>query len=318
MRLGPTWSTRSPSDRLLAIALGVSIALHVVVLSLKFKFPDAFDLRNAPKLDVVLVNAKSATRPEQAEVLAQANLDGGGNSNDERRAKTPLPALPRTQTGNDQVEQARARVAKLEQQQREMLAQLKPEPEAAAKPETAQLTRPDPQPQTVAPAPPPPPAPAVPREDPQPAPNVSGQDLASRALAMARLEAQIARQVEAYSKRPRKNSANLRAAEVPFAMYAEDWRQKVERIGNANYPGDARGRIYGSLRLTVGIKADGQVAYIEVDRPSGYPVLDRAAERIVRQAAPYAVLPAAIRVDTDILEITRTWIFAPGDKLRSE
>ena len=96
-------------------------------------------------------------------------------------------------------------------------------------------------------------------------------------------------------------------------MYAEDWRQKIERVGNANYPQEAaRSRIYGSLRLTVGIKPDGSIAYVQIDRPSGYPVLDRRRRAIVRLAAPFAPFSAEIRKDTDILEITRTWIFGPG------
>jgi periplasmic protein TonB len=290
-------ASRFLSDRILNIALVISIVLHAVVLSIKFKFPDAFNLKSTSTIEIVLVNSKSAARPEKPDVLAQANLDGGGNTDENRRAKTPLPALPRTQPGTDIVEQAKRRVQQFEQKQNDLLAQVsKLNPTV---PPTEASPEPTPVPEPTRPEP-------------------TGQDLAARALAMAKLEAQIARQVDEYNKRPRKQFVGARATEVRFAQYVEDWRQKVERVGNANYPSAARGRIYGSLRVTVAIRADGTLDSIEVDRPSGYQVLDRAAERIVKLAAPYGVFPADIRRDTDILVITRTWIFAPGDRLQSE
>jgi protein TonB len=151
-----------------------------------------------------------------------------------------------------------------------------------------------------------------------PQPQATGQDLASSALAIARLEAQISRQTEEYNKRPKKEFIGSRAREYRFAQYVEDWRQKVERIGNLNYPDSARGRLYGSLLLSVSIKADGNLESVEIQRSSGHQILDRAAERIVKMASPYARFPANITRDTDILVITRTWTFAPGDKLFGE
>jgi protein TonB len=158
---------------------------------------------------------------------------------------------------------------------------------------------------------------------PVPAPQVpqlpvSGQEMATNALALARMQAQIARQIEEYNQRPRKTFVGSRAQEYRFAQYVEDWRIKVERIGNLNYPDSARGKVYGSLVLTVSIKADGSLEKVEVNRSSGHQILDRAAERIVKMASPYADFPANIRRDTDILVITRTWTFAPGDKLFGE
>jgi protein TonB len=294
---------RRGSDRVLGIALGVSLALHAIVLSLRFTFPEAFKSNSAPPLEVVLVNSKSQTRPDRPDVLAQTNLDGGGNTDDNRRAKTPLPAMPRNDPGSDAAARARARVQELEQQQQQLLTRLQQNEAKINVPPTPAK---------------PPPKEAEPTPEPPAPVEVTGQDLAARALAMARLEAQIARQIEEYNKRPRKQFIGARAAEVRFAQYVEDWRQKIERVGNLNYPSDARGRIYGSLRVTVSIKSDGSVESIEIDRPSGYQVLDRAAEKIVRLASPYAPFPADIKKDTDILVITRTWIFAPGDKLQSE
>ena len=102
------------------------------------------------------------------------------------------------------------------------------------------------------------------------------------------------------------------------AQYEEDWRAKVERVGTINYPAEARGKIYGVLRLTVTIRPDGSVESIDLDRSSGLKVLDRAAFRIVQMAAPFATFPVDIRKDTDLLVITRTWFFAQGDKVWTE
>lgn len=288
----------APTDRLLKIALATSIALHAIALSVHFKLPEKLAQKSAVQLDIVLVNSKHDKKPEKAQARAQANLDGGGDTDQNRRAKTPLPVLSRQERGDD-VARAQARVRELEQQQRELLAR-------AQKPEPTPVPVPAPVPEKK----------PVEQEVVAPVPN--GQDLAVRALAMARLEAQIARQHEEYNKRPRKKNIGASTEEYRFAQYVEDWRLKIERVGNLNYPADARGRVYGSLRMTVQIRADGTVDRVEVDRPSGYQVLDRAAERIVKLASPFAPFPPNIRRDFELLEITRTWIFSPGDKLQSE
>ena len=283
-----------PSSRSLTLALGLSIALHAVILSIHFKLPNLIlDKYASQALEVVLVNSKTRAKPTKADVLAQANLDGGGNTDENRRAKTPLPVLKEADSGADAKRAAR-RVQELEAQQLKMMTRLQ-----AAKSVTATE---------------PPKAPAAEVQQP----SVSGQDLASSALAIARMEAQISRQLEEYNKRPRKAFVGSRAQEYRFAQYVEDWRLKVERIGNLNYPDSARGRIYGSLVLSVSIKADGNLDTVEVQRSSGHQILDRAAERIVKMASPYAAFPANIKRDTDILVITRTWTFAPGDKLFGE
>jgi len=284
-----------PSSRSLALALAASVLLHVVALSIHFKLPDIIrDKYGSLPLEVVLVNSKTKASPVNAEVLAQANLDGGGNTDENRRAKTPLPVLKETGLSSD-AKLAAHRVQELEAQQLKMMTQLQSAKSVAG-----------PERQKEAPA----------TEVLQPA--ASGQDLATSALAIARMEAQISRQLEEYNKRPKKEFVGSRAREYRFAQYVEDWRLKVERIGNLNYPEDARGRVYGSLILIVSIKADGSLESVEVKQSSGHRILDRAAERIVKMASPYARFPANITRDTDILVITRTWTFAPGDKLFGE
>ena len=284
-----------PSSRSFTFALGLSILLHAVVLSIHFKLPGIIlDKFVSQSLEVVLVNSKTRAQPVKADVLAQANLDGGGNTDEKRRAKTPLPVLKEAEPGAH-AKRAAQRVRELEAQQLKMMTRLKAAKSvtAAEEPKAASATQ-------------------------APQPPVSGQELATNALALARMEAQISRQLEEYNQRPRKTFIGSRAQEYRFAQYVEDWRLKVERIGNLNYPDSARGRVYGSLVLTVAIKSDGSLDAVEVRRSSGHQILDRAAERIVRMASPYANFPINIRRDTDILIITRTWTFAPGDKLFGE
>jgi protein TonB len=270
------------------MALSASIVLHAIVLSIHFRLPDAIKNLAPAQLNVVLVNSKTRSVPVQPDVYAQANLDGGGNTDLNRTAKSPLPVLVQSERGADWKQAAR-RVQELEARQKQVLTQLQSRHEIA---------------------------PGAPR--PQPQPQATGAELAESALAIARMEAQIARQTEEYNKRPRKAFVGARATEVRYALYVEDWRQKIERIGNLNYPESARGRVYGSLRVTVSINAAGTLVGVDLERSSGHKILDAAAERIVQLAAPYARFPPDIRKDTDILVITRTWHFAPGDKVFSD
>lgn len=281
------------SSRVFTLAMATSVVLHAVLLSLHFNYPDATRLKNTPQmLEVVLVNSKTKSQPAKSEVQAQANLDGGGNTDQNRRASTPLPLLNETERGTE-VKRATKKVQELEAEQQRLMTQLE------AKAKVASTT-------------------AKPEPSVEPQPQATGADLANSALALARMQAQINRRVEEYNQRPRKEFIGARAREYRFAQYVEGWRMKVERLGNVNYPEDARGRLYGSLILTVSIKTDGTLDAVEVNRSSGHQVLDRAAERIVRMAAPYAAFPPDIRKDTDVLVITRTWTFAPGDKLFGE
>ena len=130
-----------------------------------------------------------------------------------------------------------------------------------------------------------------------------------------RLQAQIARQTQPYQERPCKKFIGARATEYRFAVYEEDWRGRIERVGTFNCPDEARGKLYGTLRLSVMIRPDGTVHSIDLDRSSGLKVLDEAAFRIVRMAAPFAAFPADLRKDTDLLVITRTWSFARGNRV---
>jgi protein TonB len=143
--------------------------------------------------------------------------------------------------------------------------------------------------------------------------------LLAASLEMDRLQAQIDKQQEEYQKRPKRKFVGARTKEYRFAMYVESWRQKVERIGNMNYPEAAKAdKVYGQLRMTVSIKSDGSLESVVIDQKSPHRILNDAAKRIVELAAPYAPFPDDIKKDTDILSITRTWTFTQEDLLSTQ
>ena len=288
-----TLALPAPDRSVLVWALVASLAIHAAVLAIRFKLfdPGMFTDRS-PALEVVLVNARTKTAPTKADVLAQANLDRGGNTDADRKARTPLPAPVRESLQTDIAATTR-KAEVLERRAQDLITALKGVPVPTPEPAPAE-------------------APARPELP-------IASEATRQTLEVMRLEAQIARDLEAYQKRPKRQQVGSRAAEYRFARYVEDWRQKVERWGNLNYPEAARQlHLYGSLILTVAIRADGSVEKIVVERSSGQRVLDAAAVRIVEIAAPYAPFPPEIRKDTEILEITRTWTFARGDELRSD
>jgi protein TonB len=280
----------------IATAMAFSLALHTfILLGVGFALPDLHKTSNSMQpLQVVLVNSKSISRPVMADALAQNNLDGGGNTPQDRHAKSPLPTLSDDKQFTP--EQSAQRVQQLEQGVKLLLAQ------AAISNHSIPQQKIQGQEQLQ-----------------KASDNTNNQDMVQRNLEIARLEAQISKDFDAYQKLPRRKFIGARTQEYRFAQYIEDWRIKVERIGNLNYPQAARQKnIYGKLQLSVSIRADGSVENVEVSRSSRQPILDAAAQRIVKLAAPFAPLPPDIRKDTDILTITRTWTFTPADTLQSE
>lgn len=273
-------------------AVVFSLCLHAfVIFGISFTLPDPSKVKNSLQpLEVVLVNSKSRSRPVKADALAQHNLDGGGNTAENKRAKSPLPSF-----GDDKQftpEQSTQRLQRLEQQVKKLITQ-------------ARSMHTVPQEHTE-----------KQRKDGS---NMKGQDMVQRALEIARLEAQINRDFNAYQKMPQRKFIGARTQEYRYAQYIEDWRVKVERIGNLNYPTQARQqKIFGKLQLTVSIRANGTLESVEVSKSSGQRILDAAAVRIVKLAAPYAPFPEDIRKDTEILSIVRTWSFTSNDQLETE
>ena len=269
----------------------LSVALHAFALfGIALVMPEPASLANVmTPLQVVLVNSKSQSRPDKADALAQANLDGGGNTTEKLRAQTSLPTISDDQQFTP--EQVARRVAELEQETKRLMTRMKGDYTVAQ---------------------------PTPKKD-QTSVSSSGDDLVQRSLEIARLEAQISKTTSTLQEMPRRKFIGARTQEYRFAQYIEDWRIKVERIGNLNYPEEARRQqIYGKLQLSVSIRADGSLESIEVNRSSGHRILDAAAMRIVKLAAPYSPLPPEITKDTDILTIVRTWTFTSADRLEAE
>ena len=281
----------------LSIAMAISLLLHGIILfGIAFQFPQPNFDKIASSLEVVLVNSKTPSTPKESKLLAQDNLDGGGNTDDDRKAKTPFPVLPKSKPiVDDKI--AQQKVKELEQQAKKLMAAVSEAPQielSSAADNTDEIKPSDPSDTT---------------------------ELLLRSLDIARLRAQIDQDHETYQKRPKRKFVGARTKEFRFARYVEDWRLKVERIGNLNYPEAARKeKLYGNLQLTVGIRADGSLESIEINRSSGKKILDEAAINIVKLAGQngFAPFPPDISQDTDILHITRTWVFASTDMLLSQ
>jgi protein TonB len=276
------------------VAIVASIALHAfLIVGVGFRMPWATKWDEPYNvMDVVLVNAKSAAKPQKSDALAQANLEGGGNTDQKLRASSPLPVVePRAPS--QEMHAAEGRVRQLEAEAKELMTRMQ---------STAKVARAEPEP-----------AVASARSA------AEARDLVEKSLEIERLEAQIRREHQAYQERPKRKFVGARTTESRFALYVENWRQRVQRVGNLNYPAEAKARgIRGSLQLTVAIKADGEIESVEVNRSSGHKILDQAAIRTVRLAAPFERFPPDIRVDTDILHITRTWTFTRTDQIVAE
>ena len=283
----PPSTPKEPSQRdmVFALALMASVAVHGITLSTQFIQinPRNFEDMTQP-MDVVLVNAKTRDAPLKADVLAQVDLAGGGNVDDDRQAKTALPASQRESQANPA--SPLTKVQQLEHQRDQLMTQLNSKASVESVPEPTTRRQTD------------------------------SSDLMQQASEMAKLQARISQQQEEYQRRPRREFIGASAKSYAFASYVEAWISKVERIGNNNYPEAARRQgIYGSLRLTVSIFADGRVEKIEIDKSSGSKMLDQAAVRIVEMAAPYAAFSREMREKADILSITRTWTFTRSDQI---
>lgn len=282
----------------MSTAMVISLLLHMtILLGLTFQFPTLKPNKISTSLEVVLVNKQTPTKPTKTQLLAQDNLDGGGNTDKNRQAKTPFPILPKNKPISKEVA-TQQKVKQLEEEAKKLMSAVNKKPEIKQI-ETDQH-KPDDAPET--------------------ADNIDANELLTRSLDIARLKAQVDQDYDEYQKRPKRKFVGARTKEYRFARYVEDWRIKVERIGNLNYPEEARkGKLYGNLQLTVSIRADGSLESIEINRSSGKKVLDQAAINIVKLSGQngFAPFPPNISQDTDILHITRTWVFAPSDTLVS-
>lgn len=260
-------------DRMV-VAMVLAAALHVLIIlgiSLTPETPGPQDDK-LPTLDITLVPKNKTPPPKEADYLAQASQDGAGNTREKIRPQY--------------------------EQEAHQAGAPPPTPTPA---QTQDLARPNAQRKIL--------ASEDKAEADQPKP-VSAVELMNRSLELVQLDQQLKQSMQAYSKLPRQAFVSARTQEFKYASYMNDWVSKVERIGNLNYPDEARRKsLSGSLMLQVSLNQDGSVRNIQLKRSSGYKVLDDAAIRIVQLASPFPPLPPEISKDTDILHITRTWEF---------
>lgn len=243
-------------------------------------------------LDVILVYSPEDEAPEEADYLSTRNHAGGGTREELTRPTSRFKGTEKIETeGVAMTPQRASAPAESRPRQDVLLTQLFSDHQTRAN--------------------------EVTREENESAKKQRDERL-ERNLEMARLSAELDEMLNQYAKRPRKEFISARTRESDAAAYMHAWVERVERIGNLNYPAAARARkLSGQLLLTVGVRRNGDIESVDIRHSSGITALDRAAADIVRMAAPFDPLTGDLRARTDILYITRTWEFL-SDSLRSE
>ena len=281
-----------PVDRL-GFTLFLAALVHLALI-LGVGFTVVKPAQISRTMDITLATFKSEKPPEKADFQAQDNQQGSGTLDKKAVPKTTELAPFQDTKINKITPPPAAR------------------PEVPPPPQKSAVATKAPKAQKVEPKP---------RESkPQPKPSTPVREFDSSQLSsqIASLEAELANEQQQYAKRPRIHRLNAASTmRDKGAWYKEEWRKKVERVGNLNYPDEARRQqIYGNLRMMVSINRDGSLYEVLVLESSGQPVLDQAAQRIVRLAAPFAPFTGDL-AEYDRLEIIRTWRFARGDRLSS-
>lgn len=275
-------------DRLGVTLLFSLIAHGVIALGLTFDYEKPAP--SLPALDVILVQSASGIKPDKADFLAQANNSGGGNSDRPVRPSAPVSSPIHKPSPGLAPRPIEAGAPKAHA----------PTPKEVLTQRTSSFSVHT--------------AKEVPEQPDLPQP--TARELMERKIEMARLAEEVQRESIAYAKRPRKKFISANTKEYAYAAYMAAWVARVERIGNLNYPDEARRRkLHGQLVLTVALRKDGSIKSTDVIQSSGHKLLDEAAIRIVRLAAPFPPIPKGEKVDE--LYITRTWQFLPGDILRN-
>ena len=271
----------------LQVALGLSLAVHAGILTLRFVDPQAFErvLTDTP-LEVILVNARSNEAPVKAQAIAQANLAGGGEAA-QGRATSPLAASAEVRLG-DTAEDARQRIDQMLQEQMQLLTQMRRE---------AALMPPD-----------------------------SGADQGTpeqraereRRRQMIKQLAEIEKRINEENARPRKRYVSPATSEAVYAVYYDAMRRKIEDRGTRDFPEVQGRKLYGELTMNVTVDARGRVVEAEVVRPSQSRLLDQRAIAIVRSAAPFGAFTGAMRRETDQIVVTSRFRFTREDGFEAQ
>lgn len=268
-------------------ALLASLVFHGALLTLRFVDPERFNrvFRDTP-LEVILVNARSTEPPTKAQAIAQANLAGGGNV-EKGRAQSPLPAHATAEIG-DAPDEARRRIEQLQEQQQQLLAQIRRE--------LALLATPDPQ-----------------RDAGRP----QDRDQEERKRQLLRLLAEIEKRINDENARPKKRYISPATQEEVYALYYDALKQRIEERGTRDFPEFQGRKLYGELTMNVTVDAQGRVVEADIVRPSRSRVLDQRALAIVRAASPFGPFTPAMRRQADQIVITSRFRFTREDGLET-
>ena len=278
-RFGPRWLHLTT----LQAALAVSVGVHAALIGWHWADPAGFDrMFKAAPLEVILVNASSTEVPAEAQALAQAALAGGGSLK-EGRATSPLPASPQTEMGNA-ADDARQRVDQLQDQQQQLLAQIRRE--------MALLPPPDPH-----------------RDNGTP----QEREPEERRRQLLKLLAEIEKRVNDDNAAPRKRYVSPATREVAYALYYDRLRRRIEERGTRNFPEANGQKLYGDLTMNITVDQAGRLLEADLVRGSGSALLDRRAVAIVQAAAPFAQFNPEMRSQTDQIIVTSRFRFTRDD-----
>jgi protein TonB len=272
----------------LQIALGVSVAVHAVVLTLRFVDPEGFNrvFEDTP-LEVVLVNARSNEKVTRAQAIAQASLAGGGEA-EKGRATSPLPPSALTALG-DAAEDEQRKIEAMQEQQMLMLAHVK---------------------RTLA---------AMPPADPKQvdsSPEAAAQEQKRRQL--VKILAEIEKRINEENARPKKRYISPSTREEVYAVYYDGLRRRIEERGTTHFPQSQGRKIYGELTMMVTVNHDGRVLDAEVAESSGNLTLDRRAAAIAQSAGPFGRFNAAMRRKADQIVVVSRFRFTRDDTLETK
>ncbi len=271
----------------LQLALLISVGVHAALLTVRFVDPEGFNrvFKDTP-LEVILVNARSTEPPLKAQAIAQAALAGGGEAQ-AGRATSPLPPSALTEVG-DSLEDARKQIQQLQEQQMQMLAQIRRE--------LARLPPPDPQ-----------------RD--QGTPEARAQ--AEQRRQLVEMLAEIEKRINTENSRPRKRYVSPSTSEAVYAVYYDVLKRRIEERGTRSFPEDKGRKLYGELVMMIWVDAAGRVLETEIVQGSGQRVLDRRAQAIVRAAAPFGPFSDAMRAQADQIAVVSRFRFTREEGLET-
>lgn len=284
-----TWFTRLGLDRFgtLHWALAVSVAVHAVLLTVRFVDPEAFNrvFHDTP-LEVVLVNAKSNERPDKPQAVAQANLNGGGEAAT-GRATSPLPSMMQWKDGDAAENAEERKLQALKEQQELLIAQIRQQLAALVplKPDSHSATAAD-------------------------------EERERKRQQTIKLLAEIEKRVNEENARPRRGYLGPSTREEAYALYYEELRRKIEEHGTIHFPEENGKKLYGELIMSITVNHDGRVLETEIVQTSGKRVLDKRAQAIVQTLA-FKPFSAPLRRKFDQLVVVSRFKFTRDDTLNA-